>query len=114
MGEVMKMRSQPIDLKHEVRMDPAQCRVRVPGHEYTLTQQEYLLFDQLLRSAVACFGVGLPVCAVSRGELLRGACTVDVHVQRLRAKMGSDVITTVYRRGYCLNPAAIGRLAMAS
>ena len=117
------MRSQPIDLKHEVRMDPAQCRVRVPGHEYTLTQQEYLLFDQLLRSAVACFGVGLPVCAVSRGELLRGAWgsaadyetrTVDVHVQRLRAKMGSDVITTVYRRGYCLNPAAIGRLAMAS
>ena len=117
------MRCQPFDLQHGVRMDPVRCRVQMPGHVYCLTQQEYLLFDQLLKSAVSCFGMGAPVCAVSRGELLRGAWgsaadyetrTVDVHVQRLRAKMGPDVITTVYRRGYCLNPSALGRLAVAS
>ena len=39
------------------------------------------------------------------------ARTVDTHVRRLRAKLGNDVISTVYRKGYCLNPTALGRLA---
>ena len=120
----MKMRYKlPCDLQHGILMEPNLCCVHLYGHDYQLTQQEYRLFDQLLQSALACFGLGAPVRALSRGELLRGAWgsaadydtrTVDVHVQRLRAKMGPDMITTVYRQGYCLNPAAIGRLAMVS
>jgi len=109
------------DLSHGIKMDPALCLVHLFGHDYRLTQQEYLLFDQLLKSAKSACGKGAPVCAVSRGELLRGAWgsasdyetrTVDVHVQRLRAKLGTDVITTVYRKGYCINPAALGRFAL--
>lgn len=117
------MRSKlPFDMKHDIQMDPALCCVHFVNRDYRLTQQEYLLFDQLLQSALSSFGAGAPVRALSRGELLRGAWgsaadyetrTVDVHVQRLRAKMGTDVITTVYRKGYCINPAALGRLAMS-
>lgn len=102
-----------------IRMDPALCTVHLFRHDYRLTQQEYLLFDQLLQSALSAGGDPGP--ALSRDELLCGAWgsaagyetrTVDVHVQRLRAKMGADVITTVYRKGYRINPDALGQLAL--
>lgn len=105
-----------------IRLDPKQCTVHLFRHDYQLTQQEYLLFDQLLRSALDAQNTGCPVPALSRDELLCGAWgsavgyetrTVDVHVQRLRAKMGPDVITTVYRKGYCINPSALGRFAVS-
>ena len=120
--EVMKMRyTLSYDLTHGIEMDPSLCLVHLFGHAYRLTQQEYLLFDQLLQSAKCACGQGTPVRALSRGELLRGAWgsaadyetrTVDVHVQRLRAKLGPDVITTVYRKGYCINPMALRRFAL--
>ena len=90
------------------------------GKEYFFLKKEE--FDQLLKSAVCAHNEGEPVRAVSRDELLRTAWgsaaayatrTVDVHVQRLRAKLGSDLITTVYRQGYCINPQALTRLAAA-
>lgn len=120
-SEVMNMRyrhSQPE--KQGIRLDPALCTVHLFKHDYRLTQQEYLLFDQLLRSALSARDTGAPAPALSRDELLCGAWgsavgyetrTVDVHVQRLRAKMGADVITTVYRKGYRINPEALYRMA---
>ena len=111
---------QTLNLNNGIRMDPALCTVHLFHHDYRLTQQEYLLFDQLLQSALSASSKGSPAPALSRDELLCGAWgsaagyetrTVDVHVQRLRAKMGADVITTVYRKGYRINPAALGRMA---
>jgi len=107
---------------YPVSLNPAGCSVYLHGETYQLTQQEYLLFDQLWQSALDARRKGTPVRAVSRAELLRTAWgsaaeyatrTVDVHVQRLRAKLGNDLITTVYRQGYCINPAALNRLAIA-
>ena len=55
-----------------------------------------------------------PETALSREELLRTAWgyqgigetrTVDVHVQRLRRKLGSSCIETVYNHGYRLKMA---------
>lgn len=119
----MKMLYQyPFNCRRGIDMDPAMCRVSLYGHDYHLTQQEYLLFDELLKSALTSYRCGQPLRAMSRGELLRTAWgsasdyetrTVDVHVQRLRAKLGNDVISTVYRKGYCLNPTALGRMAQA-
>lgn len=121
MGEVIKMVYKPsFSLRRGIRLNPDLCTVRLFRHDYRLTQQEYLLFDQLLTSALNAQDAGSPVPALSRDELLCGAWgsaagyetrTVDVHVQRLRAKMGSDLITTVYRKGYRINPSALGRLA---
>ncbi len=76
--------------------------VYVDGEPCALTQQEFSLLQALAQN------IDRPV---SREELLRHAWgylspgetrTVDVHVQRLRKKLGSFCIETVYRRGYKL------------
>ena len=76
--------------------------VYVNGHPCELTQQEFSLLRELAQN------IDRPV---SLEELLRSAwgyiCpgetrTVDVHVQRLRKKLGFSCIETVYRRGYKL------------
>ena len=101
------------DIPALLAIDDDEKTVYVDGRPCELTQQEFSLLKELSQNIHR---------AVSREELLREAwgyvCpgdtrTVDVHVQRLRAKLGNDLITTVYRQGYCINPAALNRLACA-
>ena len=75
------------------------------GEPLSLTAQEFELLQALMRS---------PDTPVSRQELLRTAWgyqsigitrTVDVHVQRLRRKLGAKAIETVYKTGYRLRLA---------
>ncbi|MBR6029581.1 MAG: response regulator transcription factor [Clostridia bacterium] len=88
-----------------LRMDTVSRRVTMSGRRLTLTAQEY----ELLHALMAC-----PREAVTRERLLREAWgyqamgitrTVDVHIQRLRRKLGAAWIETVYRTGYRLSPA---------
>ena len=81
--------------------------VYVDGAPCALTQQEFSLLQELAQH------LGRPL---SRQELLRSAwgyvCpgetrTVDVHIQRLRNKLGLSCIETVYRRGYRLRAQAV-------
>ena len=81
--------------------------VYVDGKPCELTQQEFSLLQELAQN------IDRPV---SREELLRDAWgyvspgetrTVDVHVQRLRKKLGFFCIETVYRRGYKLRAQAV-------
>lgn len=81
------------DEEHSVYLDGARC---------ALTQQEYCLLNELAQNADQ---------PVSRQDLLRAAWgyvspgdtrTVDVHVQRLRKKLGFSAIETIYRFGYKL------------
>ena len=76
--------------------------VTVNGKDCPLTHQEYCLLCQLAQNTER---------VVSRDELLMNAWgyitpgmtrTVDVHVQRLRKKLGASCIETVYRMGYRL------------
>jgi DNA-binding response OmpR family regulator len=85
-----------------LRMDVSARRVTRDGEELSLTTQEFELLRALMRSAGT---------AVSRQELLRTAWgyqsdgltrTVDVHIQRLRKKLGATQIETVYKTGYRL------------
>lgn len=86
-----------------VEMDVLAERVTLDGQELTLTHQEF----ELLRALMCCPGI-----AQSRQELLHSAWgylgigvtrTVDVHVQRLRQKLGPNRIRTAHRIGYQLN-----------
>ena len=79
----------------------------VDGEPCELTQQEFSLLQELAQNFDR---------PMSREELLRHAwgyvCpgetrTVDVHIQRLRKKLGFSSIETVYRRGYKLRAQAI-------
>lgn len=75
------------------------------GERLTLTAQEFALLEVLVKT---------PGAAVSRETLLRTAWgyqdlgetrTVDVHIQRLRRKLGKSCIETVYKTGYKLKMA---------
>ena len=88
-------------------IDEDERAVYVDGEPCELTQQEFSLLQELAQNADR---------AVSREELLRDAWgyvspgdtrTVDVHVQRLRKKLGFACIETVYRRGYKLKAQAV-------
>ncbi len=86
-------------------MDHTTKTVTLDGHAVILTEQEFALFKALFADVDT---------AVSREKLLREAWgyqsmgetrTVDVHVQRLRKKLGAERIETVYRCGYRLHLA---------
>lgn len=75
------------------------------GEPLTLTSQEFALLEALMHA---------PDSTLSRQELLRTAWgyqgigetrTVDVHIQRLRRKLGASCIETVYKLGYRLKMA---------
>ena len=83
-----------------LEIDFSARRVRLDGQEVSLTALEYDLLAMLARRRNV---------AMSREELLHGVWgydymgetrTVDVHVQRLRRKIGMQYIETVYKYGY--------------
>lgn len=86
-------------------LDVENRHATLDGQEVPLTAQEFALLQALMES---------PDAALSREQLLRTAWgyqgvgetrTVDVHVQRLRRKIGSTAIETVYKLGYKLRMA---------
>ena len=88
-----------------LRLDVETRQATKDGEPVTLTAQEFALLEALMRS---------PDEPVSREDLLRSAWgyqgigitrTVDVHVQRLRRKLGAETIETVYKTGYRLRLA---------
>jgi len=89
-----------------LRMDTRARQVTMDGEALSLTAQEYELLHALMAQ---------PNQPVTREELLRKAWgyqalgvtrTVDVHIQRLRRKLGPAWIETVYRTGYRLSRSA--------
>lgn len=96
-GDLLTLGSLQLDLQRR--------RVTKDGQALNLTAQEFALLHALMQS---------PDAALTREELLRTAWgyqtagetrTVDVHIQRLRRKIGSSCIETVYKLGYRLKPA---------
>jgi len=88
-----------------LQLDTRSRQVTKDGKKLNLTAQEYALLHALMQS---------PDAALTREQLLRTAWgyqtvgetrTVDVHIQRLRRKIGSACIETVYKLGYRLKPA---------
>ncbi len=88
-----------------LRMDLENRECTLDGDLLTLTAQEFSLLQALMES---------PDSPLTREELLRTAWgyhsagetrTVDVHIQRLRRKLGTSCIETVYKLGYRLKMA---------
>ncbi len=89
----------------ELSVDETERVALLDGRRIELTAQEFALLLALMEK---------PDIPVSREQLLRTAWgyqsmgetrTVDVHVQRLRKKLGGDYIETVYKCGYRLKMA---------
>lgn len=97
LGELVPLRELTVDETDRVAL--------LDGQRVELTAQEFALLLALMES---------PDIPISREQLLRKAWgyqsmgetrTVDVHVQRLRKKLGGERIETVYKCGYRLKMA---------
>lgn len=93
------------DSNRELRVDEEERVALLDGRRVELTAQEMALLLALMEK---------PDTPVSREQLLRKAWgyqsigetrTVDVHIQRLRKKLGGETIETVYKCGYRLRLA---------
>lgn len=93
------------DAMLELTIDEAERVAMLDGERVELTAQEFALLLALMEN---------PDMPISREQLLRKAWgyqsigetrTVDVHVQRLRKKLGVERIETVYKCGYRLKMA---------
>ena len=103
-GDLVKSTERTLTLGG-LSLDVEEHTATLDGQELTLTAQEFALLHALMQS---------PDAALTREQLLRTAWgyqgigetrTVDVHVQRLRRKLGFGCIETVYKLGYRLKMA---------
>ena len=101
MSELLAINPKP-GQNAQLFIDSDDQTVFLDGVRCILTRQEFSLLSELAQNA------DVPV---SREQLLKAAwgyvCpgetrTVDVHIQRLRKKLGFSVIETIYKFGYRL------------
>ena len=90
-------------------LDHDQRRVWVEGAEVTLTFQEFELLAFLAAHPATVFSRADLVREVWQRDFAADSRTVDVHVSRLRHKLGPSYgrcLVTEYRLGYQFRPAA--------
>ncbi len=89
---------------HDIEVDMAGRQVLRGGHTVALTPQEYSLLETLVLNRNLALS-RTKLLEIAWGYGYQGATrTVDVHIQRLRRKLGLEKeIQTVYKIGYRLN-----------
>ncbi len=86
-----------------VVVDPAARKVEKDGVPVALTPREFDLLVLLLRNQGIALYRDVMYERVWGGEEETGSRTLDLHIQRLRKKLGlADKIKTVYKIGYLL------------
>ncbi len=99
--EVILRRTQPrIYADNGFVIDYDGRTVSLDGEAVMLTVTEYELLALLTRNAGAALSRERILSAVWGWDFVGETRTVDVHVQRLRAKLGAETIETVFRYGY--------------
>jgi hypothetical protein len=101
----------PADERQGLLLDQEQRRVIVDGAEVTLTFQEFELLAFLAAHPATVFSRADLVRKVWQRDFTADSRTVDVHVSRLRRKLGpayGKCLVTEYRVGYQFRPPAGG------
>lgn len=89
----------------DVVVDTVAHSVTKAGEPVPLTPREFDLLEQLLRNRGAALYRDVLFERVWGGEMEDGTRTLDLHIQRLRKKLGwQSRIRTVYKVGYLLEP----------
>ena len=99
---------QPVGERPGLLLDHDQRRVWVGGTEVPLTFQEFELLAFLAAHPATVFSRGDLVRQVWQRDFAADSRTVDVHVSRLRHKLGPSYgrcLVTEYRVGYQFRPA---------
>ena len=81
-------------------VDSAARKVTLNGNPVPLTATEFDLLALLTANAGAALSRDKILAAVWGWDYIGETRTVDVHVQHLRSKLGTDAIETVYKYGY--------------
>lgn len=81
-------------------IDPERFVVQYEGREYVLAKKEFELLHLLASKAGRVFLRNEILSQVWGAEVIVGDRTIDVHVRKIRQKLGVDCITTVKGVGY--------------
>ena len=99
--EVILRRTQPRGFeKNGLTVDYSARSVTLNGEPVPLTAIEFDLLALLTRNAGAALSRDRILSAVWGWDFVGETRTVDVHMQRLRAKLGAERIETIYKYGY--------------
>ena len=81
-------------------IDPAQYRTSLNGVQYILAKKEFVLLYLLAAQKGRVFLRNEILSQVWGNDVIVGDRTIDVHIRKIRAKLGIDCITTVKGVGY--------------
>lgn len=99
--DVILRRTQPKMFEENgIQIDYNARTVVINNSPVTLTATEFELLALLTRNAGAALSRDKILSTVWGWDYIGETRTVDVHVQRLRAKLGTNNIETVYKYGY--------------
>jgi two-component system alkaline phosphatase synthesis response regulator PhoP len=84
-------------------IDPSKFEVMVDGKDVTLAKKEFELLYLLASRPGRVFLRNEILNQVWGNEVIVGDRTIDVHIRKIRQKLGLDCITTVKGVGYKFN-----------
>lgn len=91
----------PLKLSFEnIEIDPTNKAVTINGEPLTLTKTEFSILETLTRKAGKVFSREELIAKVWGSEIYVEERTVDVHIARLRKKMGAEGSYIINRSGY--------------
>ena len=102
-------RIQPVELDNKVItindliIDSSQYKTILKGISFTLAKKEFELLYLLATQPGRVFLRGEILSQVWGNDVIVGDRTIDVHIRKIRAKLGIDCITTVKGVGYKFN-----------
>jgi two-component system alkaline phosphatase synthesis response regulator PhoP len=88
---------------NDLSIDLSQYRTTLKGVNYVLAKKEFELLYLLAAQPGRVFLRGEILSQVWGNDVIVGDRTIDVHIRKIRAKLGIDCITTVKGVGYKFN-----------
>ncbi len=99
-----RMNSQPSESKTlsigNINIDPVKFMVTIDGNDVVLAKKEFELIYLLASRPGRVFLRNEILSQVWGNDVIVGDRTIDVHIRKIRQKMGVDCITTVKGVGY--------------
>jgi two-component system alkaline phosphatase synthesis response regulator PhoP len=84
----------------DLEIDPAKFEVKIENREVTLAKKEFELLNLLASKPGRVFLRNEILNQVWGNDVIVGDRTIDVHIRKIRQKLGIDCITTVKGVGY--------------
>jgi two-component system alkaline phosphatase synthesis response regulator PhoP len=98
------MNAQPTESKTlsigNINIDPVKFMVTIDGNDVVLAKKEFELIYLLASRPGRVFLRNEILSQVWGNDVIVGDRTIDVHIRKIRQKMGIDCITTVKGVGY--------------